>query len=341
MSSIESCPRMVCFYGVACLAPCETSLTMLSWPATCFVHLTEEAAEMLSILTSLKGYSTNVDTFSLISVNFLSRMAGHMEKVLLKKAPLKVCLFLVRFSPIELMGREYIPLIQDHFRKSKLPHFQEREVTSFQFQGGPNPELKKELQWLFYGETKQELVIITKSSIAFQVTKYEHFEAFQKRFLELFNKFARITELLEAGVFEFLGLRYINAIEEHDWRTYLTSSYAGIVLPNDIIDHRFLGNFSSFAQVATHLSDEMVGNIIVKVLQNTQGILVPPDIAMIEAPVMQKDKLVTHLDIDHFVLLNSVKMTESLLVTLGRQLHQGCERVFFDALSEKAKKEWS
>ncbi len=83
-----------------------------------------------------------------------------------------------------------------------------------------------------------------------------------------------------------------------------------------------------------------MGNIVVKVLQNNQGILVPPDIAMIEAPVIQKDKLVTQLDIDHFILLNSVKMTDSLLVTLSRQLHQGCERVFFSALSEKAKKEW-
>jgi uncharacterized protein (TIGR04255 family) len=263
-----------------------------------------------------------------------------MEKVLLRKSPLKVCLFLIRFSPIELMGREYIPMIQDQFRKSKLPYFQEREVTNFQFQDGPNPEPKKELRWLFYGVTKQELVIITKSSIAFQVTAYEHFEAFQKRFVELFGMFARITELYEAGVFEFLGLRYINAIEEKDWRTYLTSSYAGITLPKDIADPRFPGNFSSFAQVVTPLSDGLMGNIVVKVLQNNQGILVPPDIAMIEAPVIQKDKLVTQLDIDHFILLNSVKMTDSLLVTLSRQLHQGCERVFFSALSEKAKKEW-
>lgn len=263
-----------------------------------------------------------------------------MKKVILKKSPLKVCLFLIRFAPIELMGRAYIPMIQDQFRKSKLPHFQEREVINFQFQGSPNPELKKELQWLFYGVSKQELVIITKSSIAFQVTTYEHFEAFQKRFLELFSMFARITELYEAGVFEFLGLRYINAIEELDWRTYLTHSYAGITLPKDIIDLRFLGNFSSFAQVATHLSDDMVGNIVVKVLQNNQGICIPPDIAMIEVPVIVNDKLVTQLDIDHFIMFNSVKMTESLLVTLGRQLNQGCERVFFDALSEKAKKEW-
>ncbi len=264
-----------------------------------------------------------------------------MDKVILRKSPLKVCLFLIRFSPIELMGREYIPLIQDHFRKSKLPHFQEREVTNFQFQGGPNPELKKESQWLFYGITKQELVIITKSSIAFQVTTYDHFKAFQKRFFGLFNMFAHITGLYESGVFESLGLRYLNAIEDQDWRTYLTSSYAGIVLPEDIVDPRFPENYSSFAQVVTHLSDGMVGNIVVKLLQNNQGLFVPPDIAMIEAPVIQKDKLVTQLDIDHFILLNSVKMTESLLVALSIQLNQGCERVFFDALSEKAKKEWN
>lgn len=264
-----------------------------------------------------------------------------MGKILLKKSPLKVCLVLIRFSPIELMGREYIPMIQDQFRRSNLPLFQEREVTNYQFQSGPNLELKKEFQWLFYGVTKQELVIITKSSIAFQVTAYEHFEAFQKRFFELFGIFARITELYESGVFEFLGLRYINAIEELDWRAYLAGSYAGIALPQAIIDQRFPGNYSSFAQVATLLSDGMVGNIVVKLLQNNQGLLVPPDIATIEAPVIQNDKIVTQLDIDHFILLNPIKMPESLLVSLSEQLNKGCEKVFFDALSERAKKEWA
>lgn len=264
-----------------------------------------------------------------------------MGKVLLKKSPLKVCLILIRFSPIELMGREYIPLIQDQFRKSKLPFFQEREISNYQFQGGPNPELKKEMQWLFYGVTKQELVIVTKSSIAFQVTSYEHFEAFQKRFLELFGMFARVTELYESGVFEFLGLRYSNAIEEPDWQTYLTRSYAGIALPKDIVDPRFPGNYSSFAQGVTHLADGVLGNIVVKLLQNNQGLVVPPDIAMIETPVLQEKKLVTLLDIDHFILLDSGPMTETLLASLGTQLNKGCERVFFDALSEKAIEEWS
>jgi len=263
-----------------------------------------------------------------------------MQSTILTHPPLKVCLAVLRFSPVEAMGTKYIPLIQDNLRKSGLPFFVKQANLPFTA-NAPFPGQQIEEQWLFYSADNQEMVVLTKSSFAYQAFTYVSFSAFQTRFLELFDLVSGIAELYPACVFDFFGLRYSNAIEGHEWHRYLTDSYAGILLPKDILDPSYIPMKSSFVQGVTNLGPQLLGNISVKLLQNNEGLVYPPDIALIGNQPSRPSQLVTLLDIDHFVVYRNCKMKREVLSDVSSKLHDSIESVFFSALSEHAIKEWS
>lgn len=265
-----------------------------------------------------------------------------MQSTILTHPPLKVCLTVLRFSPVEAMGAKYIPLIQDSLRKKGLPFFLKQALTNLQFTANASfPDQQIEEQWLFYSSDNKEMVVLTRSSFAYQAFVYESFLDFQTRFLELFDLVSEIAELYPACVFKFFGLRYINAIEGHEWQRYLTASYAGIVLPKGIVDPNYIPMKSSFVQGVTNLGPQLLGNITVKLLQNNEGLVYPPDIALIDNQPSRSSQLVTLLDIDHFVVFRDCKMKREVLSNVGSKLHDRIELVFFSALSEHAIKEWS
>ncbi|MCK9524291.1 MAG: TIGR04255 family protein, partial [Proteobacteria bacterium] len=149
----------------------------------------------------------------------------------LRNGPLTVCSAVFRFSPIELMGKEYIASIQDVFRKQGLPKFTEQESVEI----GNKGERKFQVQWLFSSYDDSELVVIGTSSVTYQTFVYSHFQAFKERLLKLFGLFCTETDFYHGTVLNFFGLRYANAIEGGDWKEYLSSSYHGIVFPQNLV----------------------------------------------------------------------------------------------------------
>lgn len=263
-----------------------------------------------------------------------------MSTMILSNPPLKVCLLVVRFSPIEIMGDRYIPQIQDAYRTMGLPFFRTQTVAGISLsEGRPNP-VTNELAWHFFGPSKHELVVVTKASFAFQVFSYEHYEMFKNRFLAVFDAFAETAKLTQGIMLDSIGLRYINAIEGTDWKSYLAESYSGIMMPEGLLSPSHVPLVTSSFRGATKLPGNNVGNLVVKVIQNDQGLVIPPDIASIDPLIVKDGVRETLLDIDHFVLLKPVAMDVQIINHFIDNLHEGSEQVFFHALSEKAVTTW-
>lgn len=254
----------------------------------------------------------------------------------LSKGPLKVCLTVFRFSPIESMGQDYIPRIQDMFRKNGLPNYTDKKETEF----GPMGEQKRHTQWLFSSFDRSELIVIGTSSFAYQTFDYKGFAVFKQRVFELFSLFAEIAEFYNSVVLNFFGLRYINAIESSDWKPYLSKSYHGIQFPPGLVDDSLNQYHGLYAQAITRLDEEKTANLIIKTTQNSQGIVYPPDITLLELPTITEGAMSTLLDIDHFILLDCQPEDSELLQRILDQLHDVCEKVFMQAVTETAKEEW-
>lgn len=259
-----------------------------------------------------------------------------MEAVNLTQSPLKACLFILRFSSIELMEDFYIPTIQDKYRKEGLPVFVKQKVEDLSTHG----EIEKQKNWVFSDLEKNNLVIVNKEAFAFQTFTYKNFDEFQNKFLHYFEIFAQITEFYQNNILEFAGLRYINAIEGNNWQLYLNKSYQGINFPEGVIDTDYIQYNALYAQGTTEIGLANKGNLVVKTLQNSQGFLFPPDILLLDPQIEKKGKFVTLLDIDHFSLLKIKINDKSFLENISSSLHKACEKVFFNAITEKAVEKW-
>jgi len=256
---------------------------------------------------------------------------------ILTRSPLKACLTVLKFSSIELMGESYIPLIQDRYRKEGLPVFEIRRVEEL----SPVGEKEKQTLWLFSDFNKSNMVIIGKGSFGYQTFNYNHFNDFQDKLLLYFEIFAQLTEFYRHNILEFIGLRYINAIEGEKWRLYLTEPYRGINFPEGVLDARFYEFHALYAQGTTSIGSEHRGSLVIKTLQNNEGLLFPPDILLLEQQTEKKGNLVTVLDIDHFSLLKTNLSDSSFVRTMSSTLHEACEKVFFNAITEEALRLWS
>ena len=261
-----------------------------------------------------------------------------MEHEVFSKSPLKLCLLQTVFSPIVNMEK-YIPEIQDCLRKEGFPLFSERilPLIDFESNGAKNSSCK---QWIFQSSDLQELLVVDLNLIVYQVFEYEKFEIFFARYKSIIKKFFEILQFFPAGVINRIGLRYINVIRDDNWKKYLNKSYQGIELPSNIVKDPKTAFTSSMMQSGTKLDLKSVGNIIVKIYQNNQGIDVPADIVS-NTQIIPTNKLVTFIDIDHFVQFsNTVKINFEQIQEFTEKLHRVSSIVFLDSISEEAKKTW-
>lgn len=157
---------------------------------------------------------------------------------------------------------------------------------------------------------------------------------------ELFSLFAEVTEFYNSVVLNFFGLRYINAIESNEWKSYLSESYHGVQFPQGLIDESFNQYHGLYAQAITKLDEERNANLVIKTSQNSQGMVYPPDITLLEPPISKEGAVTTLLDIDHFMMPDCQPEDSRLLQRILDQLHDVCEKVFMQAVTENAKEEW-
>jgi uncharacterized protein (TIGR04255 family) len=222
----------------------------------------------------------------------------------LSKAPLVLVLGQARFTPIAALG-EYIPHIQDVFRKQGFPLQVQRKQRQIEISStgiiAPGPDIT---QWLFKTKDERTSLIIDGGQVSLQTSLYEDFEAFIKKLRSAIEAVFQKTDHDQYGIIQRLGLRYANCIpnesETSQGIKYLRPELHGVsdeaYLP---ASKRIMGETIG----SIPLSDSDTGTMVVRIIQNKDGLSIPPDLAT-DAPshpqIAVRGQLATIIDLDHY-----------------------------------------
>lgn len=129
----------------------------------------------------------------------------------LKNPPVYFTLAQVRFNPI-LKLADYLPLIQEGFRRAGFPDFQPHtgfiiKITMENGQAKPEPQSQQ--RYLFGDIARRHSFVLDTASLTLQSTDYGRFEIFSKGFEEALE---RVNEAVGLDFIERVGLRYLDRI---------------------------------------------------------------------------------------------------------------------------------
>ena len=273
-------------------------------------------------------------------------MSG-IKKALLN-GPLVAILAQVKFTPIMQIS-EYVPRIQDRFRKNGFPLFNILQGESIQPKPSGDFERIPLKQWIFSSANYEQNLIIDNEQITYQTFDIQEYtyDGFIKKYLEVLKVF---DEIVEVSAFTRFGLRYVNSIPEKkdvSWKTLIREGFQGVSFPSN---HDWLDNAlcSYMTQRGVNLEKlKMTSNFQLRIVQSPSGNKYPDDILKLSsetAEVFENVPKVTFLDIDHYIIFKSAPK-EALfdkLTQIFNELHSVIEDVFFDTLiTPEAIKKWS
>lgn len=219
----------------------------------------------------------------------------------LSKQPLILVLCQVRFSPVRMLA-EYIPAIQDEFRRHSFPieyagKIHQLSITPTGMQSSEQD------RWEY--RTKDELwsVTVLQDRVVLQTTGYANFEAFADHLSHAVQTVLSKTEQDKLGVVQRVGLRYVNLVKprpNEDYRYYLRPGFHGV---SDEV-FRAHSHRLHVESVGRTTVGDTEGTMIVRVVQNDQGFDLPPDLVG-GAPKHQSrvvaGELATLVDMDQFI----------------------------------------
>ena len=221
----------------------------------------------------------------------------------LSRQPLVLALCQVRFSTVQV--GDYIPAIQEEFRRKGLPIERAGKVQQLIFApgGGAPIQAVEQQRWEFRTRDEFWSILVMSDSVVLQTTAYERFEGFAERLQHAVDTVFAKTEHDRLGVVHRVGLRYIDAIRPRageDFRFYLRDGFHGIA--EDVFrpgTQRLHVESAGKTQVG-----EVAGTMVVRVVQNDQGLLLPPDLvggAPKQDSSAETGELITLIDMDHYV----------------------------------------
>lgn len=258
----------------------------------------------------------------------------------LHKDPLAAVLVQVRFSRVRKMG-EFIPAIQDRLRRAGYPEDASgvfKQISLLAEPGQPvQPQVIEQQRDEFRTKDNRWSLTVAEDMIVLVTTDYDRFSGFLARLEEALQILDEIAEI-HLGQLHRVGLRYIDVIDPapgETFRDYLQGSLHG---PRSSV---FTGS-----EQLLHLESigrTGVGHFILRITQNDQGALVPPDLyfrPMVHKQQVGHGKLVTLVDSDHFVEGTWDYDLSSILETADT-LHAGINKAWLeDIITPHALKVW-
>ena len=221
----------------------------------------------------------------------------------LSRQPLVLVLCQVRFSTVQ-MG-DYIPVIQEEFRRGGFPIERAGKVQQLIFGpgGGAPVQVVEQQRWEYRTRDETWSILVMPDSVVLQTTAYQRFEGFAEKLLRAVDTVLAKTEHDRLGVVHRVGLRYIDAVRpraREDFRLFLRPGLHGVA--DDVFEsgtHRLHVESIGKTQVG-----DVAGTMVVRVVQNDQGLLLPPDLvggAPKQRSSAEAGELITLIDIDHYV----------------------------------------
>ena len=223
----------------------------------------------------------------------------------LSRQPLALVLGQVRFSPIRQMDR-YIPEIQEAFRRYGFPVERAGKVQQINFSPGAGVPVQviEQERWEYRTRDETWSVVVTHDGVVLQTTAYERFEGFAVKLQHTVRTVLATTEHDRLGVVQRVGLRYVDVVQprkDEDFRAYLQTGFHGAA---DEIFRVGTHRLHVESTGRTQVGGDVAGTMIVRVVQNDQGLSLPPDLIG-GAPNLTRrtkpDELITLVDMDHFI----------------------------------------
>ena len=260
----------------------------------------------------------------------------------LSNSPLILVLCQVRIATVRNM-ESYIPGIQDMLRRNGFPIDVSGEERGFIVQpGGPAQEMRRP-HWEFWNITEDWSIIVRDSAIIVQTKAYTGFDGF----VENLSLAIKAVDT-HAGdlVLERIGLRYVDAIRPktgEDWKNYVKEEYHGIKEMPDIDLYRSELLMQTMADTIENGDEGRVRQrIIVRLAQNREGMLLPPDMAgglFTLSAQSRAGELLTLLDLDHY-REERKRLKIDDLIGVAWNLHDGIDILFRNIVTKHALKTW-
>ena len=241
----------------------------------------------------------------------------------------------VRIAAVRDMA-SYIPALQDRLRRDGFPVDVSKEVLDLSVQAeGPATE-RRRAHWEFRSLDEDRSIIVGDGAVVVQTTAYDCFESF---LTTLSFAMAAVDAAVGDLVVERVGLRYVDFIDPRpgeSWKDYVKPGYHG--QENDIVRPETSVHF------AQTVADTGPGQqMIVRLTQNRDGNLLPPDLAP-HHPVLAKrvepGNLATLLDLDHYREARQ-PFEIGKVVETAWTLHDGLDVMFRDVVTKHAMEVWS
>lgn len=253
----------------------------------------------------------------------------------LSKSPLVLVLCQVRFSPILAMA-DYFPRIQDKLRLKGYPVVKNAVIQEVVLTpaGGASA---KHVRWQVQDKSGTRNIVVTENFVAFQTTAYTVFEDFVPQLVLAVDTLA---EEVQGLYLQRIGLRYVDLVRPaagETWREYVRPELHGLRSSAFVDD----------SQTQLHQSTAQTphGTMIVRLYQNREGQVLPPDLAedglkVRVEPDLAPSELVTLLDLDHFSV-RQVDYDRGFVESQAWDLHDDLDRVFRESLvTDHALKAW-
>jgi uncharacterized protein (TIGR04255 family) len=200
---------------------------------------------------------------------------------------------------------EYIPAIQEEFRRSGFPLERAGKVQQLVFGpgGGVPVQLIEQQRWEYLTKEETWSIIVMEDNVTLQTTAYEKFEDFAQRLMRAMRTVFAKTEHDQLGVVQRVGLRYVDVVQPRageDYRFYLRPGFHGVA--DEVFkteSHRV-----HVESAGKTLVGDVSGTMVVRVVQNDQGFSLPPDLLSAAPKHVSRAKageLITLVDMDHSI----------------------------------------
>jgi uncharacterized protein (TIGR04255 family) len=232
---------------------------------------------------------------------------------------------------------DYIPRIQDQLRLAGYPVNASGQVQQLAL-GPGGLAASQRPHWEFLSKDRRVSVIVNEGFVVVQTSAYDCFEPFLESVTKVLDVLGSVVHGL---LVQRVGLRYVDLIRplaNESWEAYVQPGLRGFSSPN------FQENSPlHLHQVVTRTAS---GTMIVRLLQNRDTAILPPDLANqslifphLAPPVL--GELLTLVDIDHFTECEPVDCTSGLISGMAWPLKNASYDVFCDSLvTEHALKVW-
>jgi uncharacterized protein (TIGR04255 family) len=199
----------------------------------------------------------------------------------MKNAPVYFAVAQVRFNAVLTLD-QYVPAIQDSFRKAGFPDFQKGFTTTlnFNFDGKPTPDqpvnamTQPQAQYVFLDGARHSGFILENMAMSFQSTHYDTFDVFLPALMRGLETVHKSTEL---NLCERVGVRFLDAVlprAGEDVSDYLSPNLLGLY--GRLPDRKFVHSISE-TKSSSGEGDLVSRAIIIR--QDQKGnVAFPPDL---------------------------------------------------------------